>query len=181
MPEFVRLIIDRKNSHYENIEYLPQVMFLYLRYSKFLKDDYAPEDNYKNMVDFIEKSGLFFWVILAENKEFAGFVYLDNLIGNENRLHSAELTTCFEKKFWGAFTKKAALKFLRYCFETVGFTKIKALVYPFNFRVKNLLKSAGFKKECILKYETLKNNMLQDVEVYSVYHPSSAARRRLLP
>ncbi len=169
MCRFVRLVIDRENSYFENTQYISQVMFLYLRYSKFIKDDYAPADSYENMLNFIEKCGMFFWVILADDGEFAGFVFLDNLIGNEEKLHSAEISTCFEKKFWGRFTKEAAKQFIQYCFETLGLCKIKALIYPFNFRVKTLLKDSGFTKECVLKGETLKNNTMQDIEVYSIF------------
>lgn len=178
MCRFVRLVIDRKNSYFENTEYLAQAMFLYIRYSKFIKDDYAPEDTYENIVDFVEKCGMFFWIILEEEtNEFAGFVYLDNLIGNETRIHSGELTTCFEKKFWGRFTRRAAREFLKYCFNDLGFLKIKALIYPFNVRVKTLLKSSGFEKEGVLKAETLKNNKLQDVEVYSILGVSEKISR----
>jgi RimJ/RimL family protein N-acetyltransferase len=37
-----------------------------------------------------------------------------------------------------------------------------------NFKVKTLLKKSGFKKEAILKAETIKNAKLQDIEVYSI-------------
>ena len=53
--------------------------------------------------------------------------------------------------------------------EDNGLKKIKALVYPDNLRVKTLLKNSGFVKEAVLKNETLRNNKLQDVEVYSVF------------
>ena len=42
--------------------------------------------------------------------------------------------------------------------------------YPENFRVKTLLKSAGFEKEALLKNETLRKGKLQDIEVYSVFN-----------
>lgn len=88
----------------------------------------------------------FFWVI-TEGDEVSGFVYLDNLIGDNERLHSAELSTCFKMKYWGDYTKKCAKLFLNFCFERFGFYKIKALVYPENSRVITLLKHAGFEKE----------------------------------
>ena len=48
--------------------------------------------------------------------------------------------------------------------------KIKALVYPENFRVKTLLKLTGFEKEALLKNETLRKGKLQDIEVYSLFN-----------
>ena len=148
--------------------YFEQALFLYSKYSKFLDDDYA--QNGKNLYDYFEnlvkRVQPFFYVFVSEGT-VAGLVYLDNIIGDGENLHSAELTTCFHKNFWGDYTKICAIVFLHFCFEICGFKKIKALVYPENLRVKNLLKFAGFEKEALLKGETLRNNKLQDVEVYS--------------
>jgi RimJ/RimL family protein N-acetyltransferase len=47
--------------------------------------------------------------------------------------------------------------------------KIKAQIYPDNFRVKNLLKDAGFNYESTLINETLRAGKLQNIEVYSLY------------
>ena len=81
MCKFVKLVIDRQNSRYENTRYLSNVMFLYSRYAKFLNDDYAPEVCYMNLINMIEKCGeLFFIVLNKQNDDFAGFIYLDNPI-----------------------------------------------------------------------------------------------------
>ena len=169
MCKFVKLIIDRKNSRYENTRYLSNVMFLYSRYAKFLNDDYAPEANYMNLLDLIEKCGELFYVVLnREDEDFAGFIYLDNPIGNSERLHSCEITACIEKKYWGNFNKKLSVEFFGYCFNTLGLRKIKAQIYPFNNRVRSILKYSGFQKDGILRGETLKCGKLQDVEVYSL-------------
>ena len=45
---------------------------------------------------------------------------------------------------------------------------LKAYVFPQNSRVKTLLKKSGFKKEAVLKAETVKNGELQDIDVYSI-------------
>ena len=158
MPRFV--------SPFENPAYLEQVIFLYLKYSAFLDDDYAL--NGQKFLDYffnlLHRTAFY---IIVEHGIVSGFVYLDNFIGDANRFHSAELTTCFDKRFWGDYTKNCARLFLDFCYEKFGFKKIKALVYPENVRVKTLLKSAGFEKEALLKCETMRNNRLQDVEVYS--------------
>lgn len=153
-------------SPYENPIYLERVIFLYLKYSTYLDDDYA--QNGQKFLDYffslLQRTDFY---VIEEEDAVSGFVYLDNFIGNSNNFHSAELTVCFDKKFWGEYTKNCAHLFLGLCFKKYGFKKIKALIYPENFRVKTLLKSAGFEKEALLKGETMRNNRLQDVEVYS--------------
>lgn len=162
---------------FEKEEYFEQALFLYLRYSKFLDDDYAQQGMpvYEYFRQLISSLSPFFWVI-TEGDEVSGFVYLDNLIGDKERLHSAELTTCFKKKYWGDYTRRCAKLFLNFCFERFGFYKIKALVYPQNSRVITLLKHSGFTKEALLKNETLRNNSLQDIEVYSVFNTRKAEK-----
>lgn len=169
MCKFINLIIDKKNLIFKNTHYLSNVIFLYSRYSKYLNDDYAQGNTFLNVLNIIENSSTLFFVVLSKkNNEFAGFIYLDNLTGNANELHGAEISACFEKKYWGSFTKRTALKFLDYCFNELKLKKIKAQIYPFNHRVKTLLKFAGFKSDGILRGETLKNGKLADIEVYSL-------------
>ncbi len=156
---------------FEKSSYFEQALFLYLKYSKYLDDDYAQDslNVYDYFYNLVSRTQPFFFVI-TEGESVTGLVYLDNLTGDRKRLHSAELSTCFDKRYWGDYTKKCAVYFLNYCFKKCGFKKIKALVYPQNYRVKTLLKYAGFKKEALLKGETLRNGNLQDIEVYSVFY-----------
>lgn len=66
MVEFVNLIIDRKQKRFENIQYFSEVLFLYLRYNKFLDDDYALNGKsfYEYFLGLVERlspfSGLFY-------------------------------------------------------------------------------------------------------------------------
>ncbi len=169
MCKFVNLIVDKNNLLSQNTQYLSNVIFLYLRYEKFLNDDYAAKVNYENILNLIENCrDLFFVFLNEEDDDFAGFVYLDNLTGNNDKIHGGEITVCFEKKYWGKFTRQAAREFFNYCFNTLGFTKIKAQIYPFNSRVKNILTYSGFKKDGVLRGETMKNGKITDVEVYSL-------------
>ncbi len=146
-------------------QYIESVNHLYNKYIKYLEDDY----NEDTLAGLICRTNPFFWVILTSDSSFAGFVYLENITGNRKKLHSAELTTCFHPKFWGVFSKYCAKIFLKKCFDELGLEKIKALVYPQNFRVKTLLKNSGFVKEAELKNETLKNGKPQSIEVYSLF------------
>lgn len=173
MCNFITIHYNRLNHSFLNTQYLPRVMFLYSRYKKYLDDDYAHTYNnlFEYVLDTVEKCSPLFWAIIDKKTDkFAGFVYLDNIIGSSENFHSAELTTCFEKEFWGDFTKKAAKEFINYCFDVYGFKKIKAQVYPENYRVKTLLKSAGFVKEAVLCAETMHEGRLQDIEIYSVFN-----------
>lgn len=169
MCKFVNLIIDRKKLIFKNTHYLSNVIFLYSRYSKYLTDDYAKNNPFLSVLNIIENSSPLFFVILNEKTdEFAGFIYLDNLTGTSDSIHGAEVSACFDKKYWGSFTKKAALKFIDYCFNELHLKKLKAQIYPFNHRVKTLLKFAGFKPDGILRGETLKGGKLTNIEVYSL-------------
>ncbi len=156
---------------FEKSAYFEQALFLYIKHSKFLDDDYASDGKsvYEYFYNLVCRTLPLFFVI-TEGDCVSGFVYLDNIIGNSENLHSAELSTCFDRKFWGDYTKKCAKFFIDHCFQKYGFTKIKAQVYPENCRVKNLLKNAGFKKEALLKGETLRGGKLQDIEIYSVFN-----------
>lgn len=169
MIKFKRIVLDKKQGILPNIRYFPQIVILYQKYSKFLNDDYFDKkDVIQSMLDLIEKTTPYFWVITAgKNEDFAGFVFLDNFIGNEKILHSAEVTTCFLPDYWGDFTKICSRKFFKYCFLHYGFKKIKACIFPQNSRVRGILKQSGFISEGILKSETLKNGKLQDVEVFA--------------
>ena len=118
-------------------------------------------------INLIERNSPFFWVILKDNS-FAGFVFLENIIGSDLKFHSAEITTCFKQEYWGDFTKQVAKKFIRYCFKKLKFKKLKALVYKENYRVTSILETAGMKPEAELKSETMKNGKLQDIKIYSI-------------
>ncbi len=157
-------------SPLEKPAYFEQILVLYRKYSKFLEDDFASDKivQRKYLENLIIRTNPYFWAI-TEDDVVSGFVYLDNLIGNDKKLHSAELTTCFDKRFWGNYTKMCACLFFNHVFKKYEFEKIKALVYPENFRVKNLLRFAGFEKEALLKKETLRGGKLQDIEVYSIF------------
>jgi len=167
MIKFVKIKVDRVKQIYRNINFLEDIYFLYKKYNKYLSDDYSDENLLDEIINIAETNFPFFWVIL-KGEEFAGFVFLENIIGNGNKLHSAEITTCFKPEFWGDFTKKAAKKFIRYCFKKYGFKKLKAKVFKENVRTASILRAAGMSFEAELKSETMKNGKPQDILIYSV-------------
>lgn len=177
MSKFIKIIVNRNQGKFRNIEHLPQIIKLYEKFSNALYDDYFLEhkkSSVDSVIDLIEKATPYFWVILEKNSnKFAGFCFLDNWVGTNNIKHSAEVTTCFEPEFWGKYTKICARKFIKFCFKKYKIKKLKALVFLQNIRVKTLLKNSGFKKEALLKAETIKNGKLQDIEVYSIVKTTS--------
>lgn len=166
---FERLVINREREIFENIKYFPQVLKLYIKYLRYLEDDFSVFriSAAVGMVELIERTSPHFYLVLSQD-EVCGFFCLENPVGIPNKLYSAQVVTCFDRKYWGTFTKYAGRIFEDYCFNVLGLRKIKALVYPENTRVKALLNTCGFKKEALLKGETLKKGKMQDIEIYSV-------------
>lgn len=167
MIKFVKIKLDRKNKIYKNIKFLENVFNLYKKYEKFLNDDFTQNDLLEEVLSIVERTSPFFWIVLKEDK-FAGFIFLENIIGNEKKLYSAEITTCFEQEFWGDFTKKVGKKFIRYCFKKLKFKKLKGLVFKGNTRINTLLKTLGLTLEAELKSETMKNGKPQDIQIFSI-------------
>lgn len=168
MMKFVKVKIDRNKKQYRNINFLEDIYNLYKKYDRYLNDDFTNTDLLEETIKMIELNYPFFWVVLNSNNEFAGFVFLENITGNEKKLYSAEVTTCFKKEFWGDFTKKVAKKFTRYCLKKLGFKKLKAKIFKENVRASAILRAAGMKFEAELKAETMKNGKPQDILIYSV-------------
>ena len=168
MIKFKKVKIDVENKNFKNINYLENIFNLTKNYNNYLNDDYSQNsDLFEQIIKLITQTSPFFWVILSD-EDFAGFVYLENIIGNNKHLHSAEIVTAFERKFWGKFTKSCAKKFIMYCFKKLKFKKLKAIIYKENFRTEGILKTCGMTLEATLKAETLRNNKLQDIKIYSV-------------
>lgn len=165
---FKNIVFNRQYGLYCNLQYIPNIKNCIRSYYKFLIDDFS-KNCISDIYSFVESISPYFWVITDYDDTFMGFVFLDNFTGNENKLYSAELTTCFERGAWGVFTRFAAKIFLKKCFDELGLVKIKAQIYPDNFRVKTLLKSSGFTYETTLLNETLRLGKPQNIDIYAIY------------
>ncbi len=170
MDRFRNLYIDRETGEFHNTQYLTQAMFLYLRWQKFLDDDFAHRKGtfFEYFVDLVERISPFFWVIVRDGNA-VGFMYLENITGCRENLHCAEVIACFDKSVWGKYTKESSALFIKFCFEELEFTKLKALIYPENSRVKTILRQTGFTKEATLKAETQRRGKPQDIDIYSLW------------
>lgn len=156
---------------FKNLKYFSQLFKLYLKHIRFLEDDFSPfvDNPFDSMIAYLEKTSPHFYLVLSKD-EICGFFVLEDIVGKNDKLYSAYVVTCFDKKYWGTFTKYAGQVFVDFCFNDLGLMKLKAIVYPQNFRVRGILNSCGFKKEALLKAETLKNGKCQDLEVYSLFN-----------
>ena len=167
MCKFKRLVFDSGTISSSTLHYIPLIEKCWHKYSKFIQDDFSLLTDKNSLLKFI--CNPFFWVILDYEENFMGFVFLDNFVGNQNKLFSAEITTCFDKKAWGIFPRYSANFFLKMCFDYYGLYKIKAQIYPDNFRVRKFLNDCGFVYESTLKNETQRNGKSQDIDVYALY------------
>jgi RimJ/RimL family protein N-acetyltransferase len=158
------LFLQIKYLSLKNLHYIKEILLCYKKYSKYLHDDFMTNDG----IEYVMYSIPYLWVICDINKNFMGFASLDNFVGNASSNFSAEITTCFHRRAWGIFTKYSAKLFLKKCFDEFGLYKIKAQIFPDNFRVISLLKSAGFEYETTLPSDTLRNGKLQDIDIYSI-------------
>ena len=165
---FKRIDFKDISSLYSNIFYLKELYNLYLKYIDNLEDDFSPlRKSFEEFCGFIDKISPYFYIIFIKD-EFCGFIFLENIVGKIKYIHSAEVTICIKRKFWGNNALKIAEIFKSYCFNFLKITKLKALIYPQNKTVKRLLRECGFKKEAVLKSETLRKEKLQDIEIYTL-------------
>lgn len=167
---FKRLMINQNPEISENTGYLAQISELYGKYIENLEDDFSPlRSDLQRLTDFVQRVSPHFYVVTSEN-DFCGFLTLENIVGNHKYIHSAEVAICMKQKYWGKMALFIAKIFKQYCFKILKITKLKALIYPQNSLVKRLLKKCGFKKEALLKSETIKNNKPQDIEIYVLFN-----------
>lgn len=159
--------LSRQNLYSVKIlHYLDRAQNTLMKYKKYLVDDFSQA---KNVIDLIGETQPYFWIVTDYEGNYMGFVFLDNFIGSAEKSYSAELTTCFDKCAWGVFPKYSAKIFLKKCFDELGLEKIKVQIYPDNLRTKTLMKSTGFRYESLLKNDTLRFGVPQDIEVYALY------------
>ena len=120
-------------------------------------------------IDFTGKNEKKLYDLQVDEDNFAGFVFLDDFVGNGNKFFSAEVSVCFEKKYWGSFVRYCSKIFFKMCFDVFGFYKIKAQFYPQNRFAQRLITDCGFEYEVTLPKETLRQGQIQNIVVCSLY------------
>ena len=83
---FERLIINREMRLFYNLKYFPQVMKLYVKYLKYLEDDFSifSENLLLGIVEFIEITSPHFYLVLLGD-EVCGFFALERPIGSNKK------------------------------------------------------------------------------------------------
>lgn len=169
MFKFKKFCFDPENFDQKAIlEYL-EVAQLVTLYKTHIFDDFVQKSTYETIVGICKRYFPYFWLILRdETDEVAGFAYLYDVVGDKKSLHSACVTTCFKKSFWGAPARRAAKIFLKFCFGWLGLKKLRAECFASNRLVTGFLRDLNFKKEGILKNETIVNKKPEDLVVWGL-------------
>lgn len=177
-PKFLRVCLDAEKNRVENVQYFPDIVELIKSNHDRLFDDYSgfcPQDAAARALEFINSCYPCFWAVVdARSREFAGFIFLDSWVGSAGRFHSAAVTTCFRKKFWGPFVRRVGRLFTRFVFRKFGLIKLRAEVFASNPLARRALTSAGFRLEAVLHAETFAGGVLEDVAVFSLLNPRLA-------
>lgn len=169
MCKFIRIKSYKALQNNEKYsKYIEKINELYQKYSQFLFDDFFVTFSNESE-NFITIFVPYFWLITDRNDNFAGFVFLDDFVGNGNKFFSAEVSVCFEKKYWGSFVRYCSKIFFKMCFDVFGFYKIKAQFYPQNRFAQRLITDCGFEYEVTLPKETLRQGQIQNIVVCSLY------------
>lgn len=176
-PKFLKVALDVDNNRLENVLLFPEIVELLKANHDKLFDDYCgfTDDNApQKVMELINKTTPCFWAVIdRDTDEFAGVIFLDNWIGAIGAVHSACVTTCFRKKFWGKFVKRAGRMFTRYVFRRCGLKKLKAEVFASNSLARGVLDSLGFRFEALLCRETLVSGVPQDLALFALFPPGA--------
>lgn len=168
MIEFIPINLNNQQALNFYVHHLKQCFSLFVKYSNNLFDDFSISEHANSFEHFlycIKETQPHFYIILFNDK-FAGFVFLDNWKINPNthkNWHSAEITACFDKKFWGDFTYRAGKKFIQKTFKKFNIKKLNAYVFSHNKIALGLLKKLGFKIEGNLKSESISGGKTVDI------------------
>ena len=186
MYKFLPVVADKKSARYENYEYIPEILDLFFKYRDVLTDDYYSNDSVQftlEIIDLINSLYPHFYAIIKEKDqqkpELIGFVYLDDLRGNDKKIHSCTLTSCFDHKFWGFDVGLAAKKFFKMVFDNLKVHKIKAQVFEHNKKTIKMLKSHGFEQEGFFEKESFKNGLPLNILQFCLFNDEKYTKKEL--
>lgn len=169
MYKFTKLNLDPKNLKEEHIASFLSILKLVCLHRHALFDDFVQKPPVEHVLEIIEQYFPYFWVVeTKESGEFAGFIYLYDLIGDKTLIHSATVATCFAKPFWGKPCRHVGRMFLAYCRDKLGIKKLKAECFSSNRYVTTFLRNLNFKKEGVLKNETIVLNRPEDLILWAI-------------
>ena len=176
-PKFLSIEFSPQNGKFTNLQLVPYIAEL-LYINRFQLFDTFFEFNEHNKIEktieLIQHTAPAFWAITnPKTGELAGLAYLYDWIGNDETCFSAKVSTCFARKYWGAFAQRAGKLFLRYVFAKYRPQRICAEVYKHNTYPKSLLDRLGFKHEYTRPTATLCNLGITSVLGFATNNPQT--------
>lgn len=154
-----RLVLrDIKKSDAKNLNYLlkPEI--------EKCSGPYMPH-NKKQLLQHIDRiKGNTTWGITFDNGAFIGYLgifsVIENIIG--------EMAWYIDPTYWHqGYAFEAGNAVLKYCFETLNFTRISAQISANNQSSRNLAEKLGFELHAILPQGNL-DGIITDIAYYSI-------------
>ncbi|WP_433750121.1 GNAT family N-acetyltransferase [Falsibacillus pallidus] len=120
-------------------------------------------------VNFQDKRGIRWGIVLKENNRFIGTVGLNNLqIHNKRCEIGYEIHPDTWKK---GYTSEAVKIVLQYCFDELDLYRVGAVTFLENEPSFNLLMKLGFQKEGILRGYLYQHEVSNDAFIFSMVKP----------
>ncbi|KOS68626.1 acetyltransferase [Lysinibacillus contaminans] len=118
------------------------------------------------LINFKEKRGIRWGIERKGTKGIIGTIGFNAWSPNHKR---AEIGYEIHPEQWrNGYTLEALSKVVSYGFETMGLTRIGAVVFIENEASNKLLTKIGFKKEGVLRDYMYQNSIAHDTNVYSI-------------
>ena len=172
------LIFTLNKKNFQNLDFTSflAVFNLMLQYRhKLFDDEYINGDKpyIERVYEIINAHVPYFWLFYDTNTlKVQGFCYFYDIIPHKNHIHTASASICFDKAVWGKPALSVAKKLLNQVFCTLNIYKIKAECYFDNYFMPNFLTKLGFRREAILKNETIVDNQPKNIEIWSIFNPA---------
>lgn len=180
-PRFVSISFDPQTLNIREFQLIKEISDLLYRYRTRLFDDFAYcecADPVEKTLQLVREYSPAFWAILdPKNGELAGVVYLYDWRGNRSFNFSACVSTCFKRKYWGAFARRAGRLFLRHVCHKYRLLSLRAEVFDNNPCGGAFLRRLGFVCCGVNKYVTMSREKLVSISNY-VYCPAQTAAQR---
>lgn len=170
-PKFLHVEFSPENGKFQNLQYIQSIAQLLLSNRDELFDAFFEineENALEKTIELVRAYAPAFWAIVdPKTLELAGVAYLYDWLGNENLCYSVKVSTCFARKYWGKFARRAGKLFLRHVFAKFHPSKICAEVFETNPYPKQLLADLGFIWEYKKPSATVAKNVPVGVLGYS--------------
>ncbi len=171
--DFINLNENRfKSLDFQTFSGIFDLMFEYRH--KLFDDEYfnSKKPYIQRVYEIIEGHIPYFWLFYkVQSREILGFCYFYDIIPAKRHIHSVSATICLKKSARGLPALICAKKLISEAFNTLNISKIKAECFEDNLYMPNFLTKLGFRREAILKSETIVQNQPKNLEIWSIFNP----------